>query len=277
LLAQEQVGVYDSELGRLQEIVDVLKKRESAGESSGYDRLRAERELSLLEADQGAAQARLESARGIFSSFFEANDPQQSPTAIGRLELPSLPDFPSLLSRIERRGDIQAEHQFAESSGLLMEAARRKRYPEPVISGGLKSPSINDQRDSGYVLSVTVPLPLFDRGKEDMTRAEVARRAALARGEALRSKVQLMLKAKWEEARARLHAAEIYRNRAMAETADMIKIARAAYEGGEVGILELLDSFRTQREVRLRAQELTAAARQSVLELERLVGEEVIR
>jgi hypothetical protein len=41
--------------------------------------------------------------------------------------------------------------------------------------------------------------------------------------------------------------------------------------------LELLDAFRTQREVRLRIQELIAAARQSALEVERLAGEEVIR
>ena len=64
--------------------------------------------------------------------------------------------------------------------------------------------------------------------------------------------------------------------RAVAETEDLVRIARAAYEGGEVGILELLDAYRTQREVTLRMQELTAAARQSALELERLVGEEVI-
>jgi outer membrane protein, heavy metal efflux system len=276
LLVQEQLSLYDSELAHFQEIIGVLKKRELAGESSGYDRIRAERELSLLEADQGAAQARLESARGTLACFFGVSDPPQTLRAIGTLALPSIPDFASLLTRVEKRGDIQAENKLAESARFLMEAARRKGYPEPVVSGGLKSPVINGQRDSGYVLSVTVPLPIFDRGKTEITRAELARRTALARAEALRSKVELVLKSKWDELQARIHAAEIYKNRAVGETADMIKISRAAYEGGEAGILELLDAYRTQREVHLRLQELTAAARQSALELERLAGEEVI-
>ena len=68
----------------------------------------------------------------------------------------------------------------------------------------------------------------------------------------------------------------IERRRAVAKTGDLVRIARAAYEEDEVGILELIDAYRTQREVRLRLRELIAAARQSALELERLVGEEVI-
>ena len=140
----------------------------------------------------------------------------------------------------------------------------------------MKSPVIADQRHFGYVLSVTVPLPLFDRGKEEFTRAEIARRAAEARAEAIKSETHQGIKAAIEETRARILAAELYRQRAVVETEDLVRIARAAYEEDEVGILELIDAYRTQREVRLRLQELIAAARQSAFELERLVGEEVI-
>jgi cobalt-zinc-cadmium efflux system outer membrane protein len=126
------------------------------------------------------------------------------------------------------------------------------------------------------VISVTVPLPLFDRGKAEMGRAEIARRAALARAEAIRAEVQLRLKGAWEETQTRSRVAGIYQTKVVAETGDLVRIARAAYEGGEVGMLELLDAYRTQREARLRMHGLAATARQSALELERLVGEEVI-
>jgi cobalt-zinc-cadmium efflux system outer membrane protein len=276
LLAQEQLSVYDSEKAGLQEIVEVLRKREKVGESSGYDLIRAERELSLLEADQGSAQARMEKARGLLASFFGIVQQSQSLRAIGTLAKPMVPDLTSLIGRSETRGDIQAERQMAESSTLSMEAARRKVYPEPVVSGGLKSPAISGHRESGYVISVTVPLPLFDRGKAEYARAQLAGRAALTRADAIKAEVQLRLRGAWEETHTRMRAAETYQKKAVAETGDLIRIARAAYEGGEVGILELLDAYRTQREVRLRMQELSATARQSALELERLVGEEVI-
>ena len=126
------------------------------------------------------------------------------------------------------------------------------------------------------MLSVTVPVPLFDRGKPEMARADIARRAARSRADAIKTEVQLRLKGAWEESQARIRVAGIYQGKAVAETGDLVRIARAAYEGGEVGILELLDAYRTQRDVQLRMHELMAAARQSALELERLVGEEVI-
>ena len=276
LLAQQQLSVYDSEKVSLQEIVEVLRKREKAGESSGYDLIRAERELSLLEADQGNAQAQVEKARGLLASFFATSQNAQALRAVGALTAPAVPDLASLIGRSEARGDIQAERQLVESSALSMEAARRKLYPEPIVTGGLKSPVVNGQRESGYVISVTVPLPLFDRGKAEMARAEAARRAAQARADAIKVEVQLRLKGAWEETQTRSRVAGIYQTKVVAETGDLVRIARAAYEGGEVGMLELLDAYRTQREARLRMHGLAATARQSALELERLVGEEVI-
>jgi cobalt-zinc-cadmium efflux system outer membrane protein len=109
-----------------------------------------------------------------------------------------------------------------------------------------------------------------------MAQAEAARKAAEARAQAIKTEVHLRLNAAVDETQARVRAAELYQKRAVAETGDLVRIARAAYEGGEVGILELIDAYRMQREVRLRLQELVAAARQSAFELERLVGEEVI-
>jgi cobalt-zinc-cadmium efflux system outer membrane protein len=276
LLAQEKVALYESEKTRLAEVVDILRKREKSGESSGYDRIRAERELSLLDADQGEAEARSEHARTLLASFFGAAQSPQTLRAVGTLAIPTFPDVETIIARSANRGDIQAAYQQAESSSLTIEAARRKRYPEPVVSGGMKSPVINGQRDSGYVFGIDIPIPLFDRGKADMTRAEIARRAAVARAEAIKVEVGLKLRGSWEEARTRVRVAGLYRDRAVAQTEDLVRIARAAYEGGEVGILELLDAYRTQREVKLRMQDLTAAAKQSALELERLAGEEVI-
>jgi len=276
LLAQQQLSLLDSGLADLEEIVEVLRKREKAGESSGYDVVRAEREMSLLEADRGSAQARVERARGLLASFFGLAQTPQPLRAIGALEKPRVPDLAFLIDRSEGRGDVQAERLMAESSTLSMEAARRKQYPEPVVAGGLKSPVVNGHRESGYVLSVTIPLPLFDRGKAEMTRAKLAHKEAQARADAIKTEAQLKLKGAWEETQTRIHAAEIYRAKAVAETGDLIRIVRSAYEGGEVGILELLDAYRTRREVGLRMLELDVAARQSAFELERLAGEEVI-
>lgn len=276
LLAQEEVKILRRERLRLEEIVEVLRKRERAGESSGYDRVRAERELSLLAAEEGGSEARLANARNMLASFLGSPQPAVSLVAVGALSLPGLPDLDSLMARSSKRGDIQAEERAAESATLSAEAARRKVLPEPVISGGWKSPVVNGQRDSGYVLSVTVPLPLFDRGRAERERAEFARQAAEARAAAIEMQVRLRVKAAWEETQARLRTAAAFRDKVVSQTEDLVRTARAAYEGGEMGILELLDAHRSQLEIQIREVGLLAAARRSALDVERWVGEEVI-
>ena len=276
LHAQERLKVLRAERGRLEEVVDILRKREQAGESSGYDRLRAERELSLLAAAEGSSEARLKSAQGTLASFFGPPQVAGTLVAVGTLRIPPLPDLDSLIARSLKRGDIQAAEYMVESSTWALEAAHRKLYPEPILTGGLKSPVVTGRRDSGYVLSITVPLPLFDRGKPESARAMVARRAAVSQAEATREQLRFRVKGAWEETQARLLTASAYQDHAVTQTEDLVKIARAAYEGGEAGILELLDALRIELDVQLRLLDLSATARRSALELERLVGEEVI-
>jgi len=276
LHAQEGLRVLRAERGRLEEVVDILRKREQAGESSGYDRLRAERELSLLAAAEGSSEARLKSAQGTLASFFGPPQVAGTLVAVGALRIPPLPDLDSLIARSLKRGDIQAAEYMVESSTWALEAAHRKLYPEPILTGGLKSPVVTGRRDSGYVLSITVPLPLFDRGKPESARAMVARAAAVSQAEAIREQLRFRVKGAWEETQARLVTAAAYQDHAVTQTEDLVKIARAAYEGGEAGILELLDALRIELDVQLRLLDLSAAARRSALELERLVGEEVI-
>jgi len=53
------------------------------------------------------------------------------------------------------------------------------------------------------------------------------------------------------------------------------RITRVAYEEGEVGILELLDSLRVNRLASLRLLDLQEGVREAFIELERVVGAEL--
>jgi cobalt-zinc-cadmium efflux system outer membrane protein len=53
----------------------------------------------------------------------------------------------------------------------------------------------------------------------------------------------------------------------------LVRTAKAAYKGGEIGILELLDAYREEADTLTRALELEKRARQAHIELERLTGD----
>jgi len=56
---------------------------------------------------------------------------------------------------------------------------------------------------------------------------------------------------------------------------ELTRITRVAYEEGEVGILELLDSLRANRLAGLRLLEFETGVREAFIELERVVGAEL--
>ncbi len=74
----------------------------------------------------------------------------------------------------------------------------------------------------------------------------------------------------------RKSAVEQYRTEVNQTGVDLNRIVRVAYQEGEVGILELLDSYRITRQALLRLVDLEALAKESQIDLDRAVGEEVL-
>ena len=72
----------------------------------------------------------------------------------------------------------------------------------------------------------------------------------------------------------RREAEELYRRSTDPE--ELVDIARIAYDEGEQRILELLDAYRMALAVKLRGLELAAHSRRSRIDLDLVVGEEVI-
>jgi cobalt-zinc-cadmium efflux system outer membrane protein len=260
---------------RLRELAEVLGRRETAGESAGYDRLRADREV--LEMDEASAAARVDRTRAqaaVAAFFADAVDPAAivgvAPTAARDV----LPPLDELLARAQKvRGELTALRQDAESARFAEQIAARRVVPEPEVVAGTKSSNAAGG-DIGSVLSVHVSVPLFDRGRPERAMA----RARLAQAEARASAFETALRAQVAAARAavleRRESADRYRA-ASGSVERLERIALVSYEAGERGILELLDAYRSGSASRTRQVELDAAVRRAEIELELTSGWEI--
>jgi cobalt-zinc-cadmium efflux system outer membrane protein len=76
----------------------------------------------------------------------------------------------------------------------------------------------------------------------------------------------------WREVVGLRSAALEARQGAGEEASRMIRIAETAYEGGELGVLELLDAYRSAYLFQIQALELSVAARLTSIELDQLTG-----
>jgi len=253
----------------------VLGRREAAGESAGYDRLRAEREVADVESAIADARARRLRAQGAVASFFtDAGDITALVAAVPPPATTALPDVDQLLSRAETvRGDWAALRQEIDASRLSERAADRRLVPDPEVVAGTKS-SNTAGGDVGSVVSVHVAVPLFDRGSPERAMARARRSQAESRVESLRASLRAQIAATRAEVVERRDAAGRYRA-ASSDIDRLERIAQVSYEAGERGILELLDALRSGSVARARQAELDAAARRAEIELEFLSGWEI--
>lgn len=278
LLAQQRVALLEAWLPQLRDIVRILGERERAGEGSRFDRLRAERELADAAANLASSQVILAQARARLASYFAPGTDAASLVIRGDFSSPTtLPALEELVARsLAVRGDFLAGQRQLERLGYEQSAAERLRIPEPILSAGLKRTPVPGRADNGYAVSVTVPIPLFNRGQAEGERARAAREQTESALAARRQRIETEVRAAYETLRLRQGIAREYARDLGEKGAELLQIGRVAYEEGEQGILELLDAYRVALFSRLQALELAASARQSEIDLNRAVGEEVL-
>jgi len=266
---------YGSE--RLERTVEILAEREREGDGSGYDVLRTEQELAEMRVTGAAAETALAVARSRFGSFY---DPELHMESI-RLEGDPAPAGPApeveqaVEQALAQRLDLRSLASERERLDLERKAARRRRFPEPTLMAGWKRTEVLGFSDTGYIAALSVPLPIFDRGRYDTARAT-------AEGERVELEVEILAR----RIRGEVHAA-VAREQAARRTArtygedverravELYRIAQISYDEGESGILELLDAQRTSLAMRLRALAVLYAAKNAEIDRNRVIGNEV--
>jgi cobalt-zinc-cadmium efflux system outer membrane protein len=257
---------------RLGTALTAIAAREKAGDVARYDRRRLERELALARAREEVEATALARAWARLAALSEL-PPAAPRTVLGAL-LPAVrpESTEQYLARSGARPDIRSLERAEAAAELDVKAASRARVPELTLGAGWKGVQYVGLRNDGFLINAGITLPVLDRGQGSRRRAEaegqgLRGRADLARQELAGEIVGLRAEAD------RLHVlAEQFTRDRRRDSEELMRIADAAYRGGELGILELLDAFRGAVDDELQGLELALAARRARIELERAAG-----
>ena len=261
----------------LVQTVEILEEREREGEGSGYDVLRAEQELAELRMMTADADAALAAARSRFGSFYDSDSNMDTARLEGGLT-PSdpVPEVDQAVTQaLEQRLDLRSLSAERERLDLERKAARRRRFPEPVLTAGWKRTEALGLSDSGYIAALTVPLPIFDRGRFESARATSEGERVELESEILTRRIRAEVQAAVAREQAARMAAREYGEDVERRAGELHRIARLKYDEGESGILELLDAHRTSLTMQLRALAARYEAKIAEIDRNRVIGNEV--
>ena len=270
LFRQETIRATETWAQRFARIEGRVGRLARAGEASGYDRRRLERERQT--ADARLAAQRAEQARIVARLTALTGHPDE-PVLSGALLPPPLPPADAALARLDQRPDLQALARRAESADLEGRAARRGGVPDVTVGLGTIRVDEGHDRESGVALSLSVPLPVFDRQQAGQQRAAAEALQARAEYRLARQRAEGDLRGLHRQAEQLRVTAADYRSRAAAASADLLRIAEAAYQGGESSLLELLDAYRGALETETTALELEWQAREARIEYDLLANQ----
>jgi cobalt-zinc-cadmium efflux system outer membrane protein len=269
LAATERRLLLEKSLAALQGLARIIEAREKAGEAAGYDRARIALERATVE-DQ-LREASLEERRAR-SSALRLLGPAATELPNFTAEVAArrpLPDTTALGKELGlRRSDLRALRLDEQGAELAKRAAGRSWIPELTVkAGALILEGAQPGAGTGYVVGVSLPLPIFDHGQGPRARAEARRALAAARYERLLQSAQTQLAATLDSLATRKERLDRHRTDVVARAEELRSIATAGYKGGSADLLALVDAERIARDAGLASVTLSLEVKAAEAEL----------
>lgn len=255
---QRLAGVQDW-MARLEKGAAATAARLDRGDASAFDLRRVERELATARARRGQVEAECGGAWGRLEQWVPW---KERPRLTGDLT-PARPAIVSGTNPVVVRLEALERATRAE-----LDAWGLPLWRGWAVGAGYRSVESGDDVGHGWLVTLSVPLALWntDQGRVDGLRARRARVESELRRVRTRS--------------VRMQAAALHRlTRALdaldalpAEDGELTALALAAYDAGEISLLQLLDAYETETEFLLARTDLAWEARRAAIGLDQSRG-----
>jgi outer membrane protein TolC len=273
----KELEVHREHVGLLEGFEKVSEVKFRTGAVSQQDVLRPQVEQVMLHNEVLVAQQRLGSARAAINVLLHR--PPDAPLGPPREIVPAEDafDLKDLTARaLAVRPEIRAAELRVRASKAGLELADREAVL-PDFELGVDYWQVPEEKDAwGAMLAINLPW-LSGKKSAEARRVGHLLRADEAALDGARNRVrQEVLDAHLRVDAAR-KAAAIYRAELLPKSGQAVEVSRASYEKDKASFLELLDSERSFRDVKLRYHQALAALESAVADLERAVGADLRR
>lgn len=270
LIAQERVKVAEESLGIAASGAAAAARRVTAGKVSPTEETRARVAEAASRIELRQAQADYQSALRALSLVMGVTE-----GALGQLDgradtVPQPPTHASIAQRLSQAPALRRAQSEVQRASAAYELERARRIPDVTVSLGVKrAPEIGRNQT---MISVSVPLPLFDTNNgamlETLRRRDAAQALAKAEEQRIRSEVLQNI----DQLQARASEAQALRQDVLPGARSAYEAASRGFELGKFSFLEVLDAQRTWLQARTQYLQSLAEVHRAAAELERRLG-----
>jgi cobalt-zinc-cadmium efflux system outer membrane protein len=268
--AQRRVRILDEQIAAIEKLAPLLHRRVDAGASSPAEIGRAEVASALVKADRERVSSTLASARRELAVLMGDTAAKFSAVS-GRLDdLGRPPSFQVVIAAIDSNPQLMRwTAVYAQRNAELL-LARLKPYPDVRVSAGWRH--YDETGDDAVRLSLSVPIPVFDRNQGNILSAQESLAKTKAEREANRNTLIVLAGRAYDSLQGSLRELKVLRDVAIPKSSQAADAIFEGYGQGRFTLLEVLDAQASVTQARLREQEAQQNFHIAVATIEGLVG-----
>ena len=269
LAAQEQTRLGAGSVALATRAANAAGRQIKAGRLAPVALSRAQIAVSNAELDLIEAETQLATARKrLYALWGETDD--MAPLA-GVLEsLPTLPEQSELLQAVEQAPQMLQARRDIERSEAGIGVERSRRIGNLTIGGGARR--LAEDGSNAAIVTLSMPLPIFDRNRGNLAAAIATRDQALDRERALRTRLQRDIGEAYAQYRGRRLAVAAIHDNILPAAQLALDATSKAFELGRFGIIDVLDAQKTLFTARTQYARALADAHSAYADIERALG-----
>jgi cobalt-zinc-cadmium efflux system outer membrane protein len=264
----------------LAQLVVAQRHRLAAGDIGETDLTQSRVDELQLQNDLLNAQNDAQTAQLALSAFLGRDRGQTTLIPRGKLDSePRVFDLSRLIFQaLQNRSDLVALRHARDGADSGIHLAKASRVPDVDVGLSYTYTSGSDnfvapaQPDSMVGLSLSVPLPLWNRQRAEIATAKFNARQAEAMLQSAELKAEVNVRQTFSSYEIMQQRVRKFQGELLKGAEEVLAAKRFSYEHGQATLLELLDAQRADNDVHQSYNDALADAAKALIELERAAG-----
>jgi outer membrane protein TolC len=258
----------------LDDLAKIAESRYRTGSVTQQDVLRAQVAVANLETELVRFQQELQTAQARLARRLHVS-PETPLRAMTQLPPEQIPfDLNRLYQQaLAARPELHAQMASIERERRAADLAKMEYIPDATVSFGWMDMPQPEMPNDPYAIGVMVNLPVYRKRIDAGVREAQANVAAEARQyDALHDQTMEEVKDLFARAQSQEEMLRLFRDSILPKADQTLVVSRQAYQAGDVDFLQLFDNWRELLKFQLAHLRLEVDLRQTLAELERVVG-----
>lgn len=271
LAAQRRVAEEQASLDIAQRAASAARTRFEAGAVPRLDALQAELAAAQASNDAESARGMLAAARSQLDTLID-RPPQAAVTAAGNLVSGTVPEVNAAIAgALAHSTELALLDRRIAAQAAKVALARAQQVPNPVVQGAITHGAEPDF-EWGWRAGLTVTLPIFTRHRPEVEVEEATLKQLEAQRDASAAQIAGAVTAATAQAARAQRQALRFRDDILPHAVEVEGLAEEAYRAGQTGLVALLQTLQSTRDLRLRAVQAGIDYQNALAELEQALG-----